>query len=329
MFVAGTTGLGGPLFHKDQVPEHFHESYIVNGYRNPKSPPFQCLLSVFDATNETLNFWTHFLPSWYFMWILKDLSYTLDFQHDSYTWPLLGYMCMCCIYPLASSIAHTFNTMSDKARHVCFFMDYSAIAASAFGTALAYRAYSFPSDFRSGFFGDMFLIVAFINSILCIVISCKTRFMQLSTFRKVIRIGSLGLPCIYTTIPTTYRLIFGSELDMNLTSNYQHTVSIIFMYIAGFLYGTHFPERMFPGSFDIIGHSHQLFHVCVILGTMTQMQAILYDMQERKQELTATWEFSDPSSSIGMLGAVLFTNTVFVIIYTMFLYRKSNKEKSC
>jgi hypothetical protein len=101
------------------------------------------------------------------------------------------------------------------------------------------------------------------------------------------------------------------------------------MYIAGFLYGTHFPERMFPGSFDIIGHSHQLFHVCVILGTMTQMQAILYDMQERKQELTATWEFSDPSSSIGMLGAVLFTNTVFVIIYTMFLYRQSNKEKSC
>lgn len=322
MFVAGRTGLGGPLYHKDQVPEHFHESFIVKGYRSPKSSPFQCLLSVFDATNETLNFWTHFLPSWYFMWILKDLSHTIDFQHDCYTWPLLGYMCMCCIYPLTSSVAHTFNTMSDKARHVCFFLDYSAIAATTFATAVAYRAYSFPSAFRFDIFGDIFVITTFTNSILCIVISCQTRFMQLSTVRKVLRIGSLGLPCIYTTLPIMYRLFFGSETEMNLTSNYHHGVSFILMYLAGFLYGTHFPERMFPGSFDIIGHSHQVFHVCGILGTMTQMQGILYDMKERKSELLSSWEFNDWSSSIGMVGVVLLINTVFVIMFTVMVYRK-------
>lgn len=321
MYTVGT-GLSGPLYHKDEVPEQFHESFIVKGYRNPRSSPFRCLLSVFDATNETLNFWTHFLPSLYFMWILRGLSHTSDFRHDSYTWPLLAYMCMCCIYPLTSSAAHTFNTMSDKARHVCFFLDYSAIAASAFGGSLAYRAYCFPSEWRFTLLGDMYVIVAFTNSILCIVISCRTRFMQLCTFRTVIRLGALGGPCVYATLPITYRVLFGCESDMKLTSYYHHCFSLVCMYLAGMLYAMHLPERLFPGSFDIVGHSHQLFHVCTILATMTQMQGVLYDMQERSQELHAGWEFNDVSSSIGMLGAVLLVNTFLVAIYTFFLYRR-------
>lgn len=138
-------GLGGPLFHKDEMPEHFHEHFIERGYRHPKSSAWQCVLSLFDATNETLNFWTHFLPSWYFMWVLKGLAETLDFQHDPYTWPLLCYMFACCIFPLASAVAHTFNTMSEKARHVCFFLDYSALSLFSFGVAMSYYAYCFPS----------------------------------------------------------------------------------------------------------------------------------------------------------------------------------------
>nr|KAG5692367.1 hypothetical protein BaRGS_007980 [Batillaria attramentaria] len=68
------SGLSGQLYHKDEMPEHFHEHFIVRGYRHPKSSAWQCILSLFDATNETLNFWTHFLPSWYFLWVLKGFA---------------------------------------------------------------------------------------------------------------------------------------------------------------------------------------------------------------------------------------------------------------
>lgn len=326
--MVGSNGLGGPLYHKDQVPAHFHERYIVKGYRNPKSSPFQCLLSVFNATNETLNFWTHFLPSWYFMWTLRGLSETLDFRQDAYTWPLLGYLCMCCIYPLASSVAHTFNTMSDNARHICFFLDYSAISATAFAASLAYRAYCFPSELRYGSTGDIFVAIAFVNSVLCIIVSCHTRFMEASAFQKVIRIKALGLPCIYSTIPIIYRLLFGSEQDTELTSSYYHFLSLVLMYLAGFLYGTHFPERMFPGSFDIVGHSHQLFHVTGILATMSQMQGILYDMNTKREHLLPKWEFTTATSSIGLLGFVLFINTIFVIIFSLRLYAISKGKKA-
>lgn len=325
MFVVSSNGLGGPLYHKDQVPEHFHEKFIMKGYRHPTSTPFQCVLSVFNATNETFNFWTHFLPSWYFMWVLKGLSDNLDFQNDSYTWPLLGYFCMCCIYPLASATAHTFNTMSSRARHICFFLDYSAISLSSLGTAICYRAYSFPAALRFGLIGDIFVPIATINALLCIVISCETRFMKPSTFQKVLRLAALGIPCIYDTIPVSYRLIFGSEEEMKLLSWTPHFRCVILMFAAGFLYGTHFPERLYPGTFDIIGHSHQLFHICTILGTMEQMQGMLNDFKARRHILEPGWEFGSITSSVGIVGVVMVINTVVICLFSYRLYKQKSK----
>ena len=321
MFVWGVNGLSGRLYHKDEVPEHFHESYIVKGYRCPRSSPFQCVLSLFDATNETLNFWTHFLPSWYFIWVLKGLSDTLDFRNDSYTWPLLAYMCMIIIYPLASSTAHTFNTMSDYARHICFFLDYSAIAGTALSSGIAYRAYSFPADLRFTAASDLFFNIIGICPFLTIAFACETRFMPPVHLRKVIRLSALGLPCIFVTLPVMYRLVYGTPSELELRSTYHHTLGIALMYLSGLIYGMHFPERLFPGSFDIIGHSHQLFHVCTIFGTMEQMQGFLLDMQERKAELQTNWEFHSIMSSVGLVACVLFINTLIVLLFVYKLYK--------
>lgn len=43
----------------------FHEDGIISGYRHPCSSATDCILSLFQLTNETLNIWTHFLPTWY------------------------------------------------------------------------------------------------------------------------------------------------------------------------------------------------------------------------------------------------------------------------
>ena len=36
---------------------------------------------------------------------------------------------------------------------------------------------------------------------------------------------------------------------------------------GGFIYATKMPERFFPGWFDYCGHSHNLMHVIVMVGT--------------------------------------------------------------
>ena len=40
------------------------------------------------------------------------------------------------------------------------------------------------------------------------------------------------------------------------------------------LYACRFPERMFPGKFDLAFSSHQLFHVCVVVAAAIHYKAI-------------------------------------------------------
>ncbi|ESO94297.1 hypothetical protein LOTGIDRAFT_189606 [Lottia gigantea] len=291
--------------------------FILHGYRHPKSSFTQCVLSLFDATNETLNAWTHFLPAFYFIWVFFGLSQSLNFWSDSYTWPLLVYMLVCCVFPFMSAIAHTFNTMSERARHICFFLDYTALSLLSLGVAIAYRAYAFPQALRNTIYGDLFVTGAVINSLLCVLVSCETRFMKPSGLRKVLRLGSFALPYVYDSIPIVYRLLFCSKTECALTSHPLLARQFIFAFFSAFLYATHLPERLRPGQFDIIGHSHQLFHISSILATMDQIQAMLGDMRERAEELKASWEFTSPNSSLNILAAVLILNTIIIFIFSI------------
>ncbi|NXF39988.1 PAQR5 protein, partial [Nyctibius bracteatus] len=116
------------LLSINQVPKGYQEQGILFGYRPPRSSAADCLLSVFQMTNETLNIWTHFVPAWYFVWTLVGRLQGPGGREDPHAWPLLAYLLTCCIYPLASSCAHTFSTMSTRARHICYFFDYAALS---------------------------------------------------------------------------------------------------------------------------------------------------------------------------------------------------------
>lgn len=55
-------------------------------------------------------------------------------------------------------------------------------------------------------------------------------------------------------------------------------------YIFGaVLYAERFPERFFPGSFDIVGASHQIFHCFVLLGAWFQFAALRWMSYGRLQ----------------------------------------------
>ncbi|ESW26848.1 hypothetical protein PHAVU_003G153200 [Phaseolus vulgaris] len=55
---------------------------------------------------------------------------------------------------------------------------------------------------------------------------------------------------------------------------YELVMAILYATGAGF-YVTRIPERWKPGAFDIAGHSHQIFHVFVVLGALAHSVATL------------------------------------------------------
>nr|XP_019581201.1 PREDICTED: membrane progestin receptor gamma isoform X2 [Rhinolophus sinicus] len=163
------------LFSIDQMPQVFHEQGILFGYRHPQSSATACILSLFQMTNETLNIWTHLLPFWFFTWRFVTTLYVTDVENDNYSWPLLVYMSTSCVYPLVSSCAHTFSSMSKNVRHICYFLDYGAVNLFSLGSAIAYSAYAFPDVLVCTTFRDFYVTLAVLNTIVSTGLSCYSR----------------------------------------------------------------------------------------------------------------------------------------------------------
>ncbi|XP_028999838.1 membrane progestin receptor gamma-B-like [Betta splendens] len=332
------------VFTIKQVPKVFHEESIISGYRHPRSSATDCVLSLFQLTNETLNIWTHFVPTWYFLWKLGSVALTQRAWQDAFTWPLLLLLLSCCVYPLASSCAHTFSSMSMRARHICFFFDYGALSFYSLGSAVTYSAYVFPDRWVSGAFHRCYVPIAVLNTVICTGLACYSRlglpFVHYNydtmkrfpecngpRFSKLLRVLAFAYPYLFDNIPLFYRvfLCVGDGCTDNDT-NVLHYNHIALAFLTGFLFATHLPERLAPGSFDYIGHSHQLFHVCAILGTYMQIQAVEQDMEARQlwlRDHSIPITFAN-SVAVGLLCVVL--SLAIIGVYTLPLFSR-NEEK--
>ncbi|KAM6058511.1 membrane progestin receptor gamma isoform 1-T6 [Chlamydotis macqueenii] len=297
-----------------QVPKGYREQGILFGYRPPSSSAADCLLSVFQMTNETLNIWTHFVPAWYFVWTLVGRLQGPGGREDPHAWPLLTYLLTCCIYPLASSCAHTFSTMSTRARHVCYFFDYAALSMYSLGSALAYSAYVFPAEWVNSTFHLCYVPIAMLNTVVSTGLSCYSRFVEAERprFSKAARTLAFAYPYLFDSIPLFYRFYLcagESCTEAAIPVHYKHTV---FAFLTCFIFASHLPERLAPGHFDYIGHSHQVFHVCGIIGTHFQMEAITMDMAERHHRLQPAALLPSSLQTLGSMGVSMAVSLAVV-----------------
>ncbi|XP_042780993.1 membrane progestin receptor delta isoform X1 [Panthera leo] len=196
------------LLRIHQVPRVFWEDGIMSGYRRPSSSARDCVLSSFQMTNETVNIWTHFLPTWYFLWRLLALAGGPGFRAEPYHRPLLVFLLPACLYPFASCCAHTFSSMSPRARHICYFLDYGALSLYSLGCAFPYAAYSMPASWLHGRLHQLFVPAAALNSFLCTGLSCYSRFPELESPRlsKILRTAAFAYPFLFDNLPLFYRV---------------------------------------------------------------------------------------------------------------------------
>ncbi|XP_072918454.1 LOW QUALITY PROTEIN: membrane progestin receptor delta-like [Hemitrygon akajei] len=351
------------LLSNHQVPKVFREDGIVGGYRNPQSSAKDCLLSTFQMTNETLNIWTHFLPTWYFLWRLLVLWHSVDFYNEPYAWPLLVYLCVSCLYPFTSSCAHTFSTMSAHARHVCYFFDYGALSLIQFGyvlfphlplycmtpyipikvddlaaeleiygydvvgiiesrlkegCAITYRAYVMADSWVNNVLHSCFVRSLPSTPLVCTTLSCYSRFLRSEQPRlsKTFRLTAFTYPFLFDNLPLFYRLFlcWGEDCSHN-TSVPTHYCHLLFAFLTFFLFASHLPERLAPGCFDYIGHSHQLFHICAVAGTHFQLEAIITDMGCRRTWLLANAPLPSLAGTLGVTLAALLLNLLVISFF--------------
>ncbi len=271
------------LLEWHEVDEVYREPFILTGYRRSGTTVYECVKYVFTLHNDVGNFWTHFIP--FVVWVswLIGLGVTWVDFFQPYYYPLMCFWAGSCSYALFSSLAHMFSCKSFNVRTTCFILDYLGIATYAFGADMASFFYlnpiSSPCYNYTAFIINMEVGVAVFSTLLCGL----TRFYW-RDYRFVIRILSYFLPYVCAVLPFFHRcwVCWNYGEDCVYHTWVWHLTSLLFCGLLTFFFVTKIPERFMPGKFDFFFQSHQLFHVCAIIVTTSQMKFFPIEAEYRK-----------------------------------------------
>lgn len=142
----------------------------------------------------------------------------------------------------------------------------------------------------------------------------------------MLRVLAFAFPYTWDSLPVLFRvfLLPGESAENEATVYHQKHVAMTLL--ASFFYSAHLPERLAPGRFDYIGHSHQLFHVCVILATHMQMEAILLDKTLRKEWLLTHCRPLVFAQIAGAILLCLIFSLSNIVYFSAALYRIPEPE---
>ncbi|XP_077171497.1 membrane progestin receptor epsilon-like [Paroedura picta] len=307
-------GAGQPgvlLLRSSEVPPSVTESFILSGYRCPGCTFAQCLVSAFQPTNETGNFWTHFLAVFIFAFRFLEQFWSEGSAPprellDPFYYPLWNYFLGVCGLLVASSMAHLFNSMSLVIREICFYIDYGTISAYTVGSSLAYFYYIQPrglpgpaagaTNLSSGpgpggegvdwlsvwvgrtgtWFEALYVPTACLIALFCTLACCSSRH-QWPQYRYLIRTLVFLLPFVVVSIPVFHKLWWAGGGQGTGRFFLRHCFWLL---ASGIFNVSKIPERFSPGKFDIWGHSHQWFHCCTFLSILDELHMIRGEIQE-------------------------------------------------
>ncbi|XP_022134595.1 heptahelical transmembrane protein 2 isoform X2 [Momordica charantia] len=206
-----------------------------------------------------------------------------DKATDLPKWPwfvfLAGAMgCLVC-----SSLSHLLACHSKRFNLFFWRLDYAGISLMIVGSFFAPIYYVFLCNYYPRLFylsSISVLGVAAIVTLLAPALSApRFRFFRASLFLSM---GFSGI------IPAAHAiLLYWGHPDIYFAFWYEFAMAVLYAAGAGF-YVSRIPERWKPGAFDIAGHSHQIFHVFVVLAALAHSAATLFIIDFRRNSPTCT-----------------------------------------
>lgn len=274
-----------PTTCKHQVPLVFHEPHMERGFRVIGQPWTYYFWSIFQLHNETVNVWTHIMAFGLMASKMVSFSFEVDFVNDSRTWPLLaGLLCGMALY-CCSSGAHCLQSRSELVHYTAFMFDYAGIGLYGLGSVIMHLEYC-SEDCFYGFAHSVFVpcgcIFAFLICFCCSI--SKTIYTRPYPFvRKIWQLVPVGGIYILLISPIVHRLalcyVYGYDCNESIP---YHIQQMFWFASSGFFFTSEYPQKLWPRLCDHFFHSHQLFHISIMICTLKQMDAVFIDFQTRK-----------------------------------------------
>lgn len=146
------------------------------------------------------------------------------------------------------------------------------------------------------------------------LMSCASRFVVSHTKRRILRLTPFIVTYLFINLPLVYRFLYfyqrpllvrlnfafaflsskpfpvssllsntAAAAAVNSTVQFEadpfYLLQSLSATLSALLYASHIPERFWPGRFDIVGQSHQIFHLIAFTCTWSQFVGLRRDMK--------------------------------------------------
>ncbi|KAK0642026.1 hemolysin-III related-domain-containing protein [Cercophora newfieldiana] len=246
--------------------------FIVRGYRRTSNSYWASFLSLGYLHNEFVNIWTHLLGAIGFtlggLFLHNVVAPRYESASDS---DVLVFACFFGGAFLCLGMSATYHTLCNHSPEVARWgnkLDYTGIVFLIVGSYVPALYY--------GLFCHLALMTVYMSTIALLGCGCLTvswfdhfRTPAWRPYRALmfVGLGTSGVVPILHVLITEY-----SFSQLNELMGLKWVILQGGLYIFGaFLYAARWPERRSPGSFDIWGSSHQIFHVCVVLAAASHL----------------------------------------------------------
>ncbi|XP_076043473.1 progestin and adipoQ receptor family member 3 [Oratosquilla oratoria] len=242
-----------------------HNPYIRNGYRGQLTP-IQSFYSIFKWNNETINIWSHLMGFVVFMGLMvyDYLHVYQEFKGTRDDFVVVTFVLVCfMLCMILSSLYHTFNCCSKESNDIWLSRDIFGIAASFFAI--------FLSGIYYGFWCDKYIVLRYTYSLfVCVLFAGAMVFLltprlmseEWEWTRNLLFVSWSASGVVPTIHWTILHGGFGTDIVMTFFPRIVAMYAISLMAFLVYLFK--FPEKFWPGRFDYIGASHQLWHLIIV-----------------------------------------------------------------
>ena len=278
--VSKNDGYWPSIAHRDNIPAWLRDNdYILTGHPMPTHSYRKSFRLWRCLHMETMNIWTHFLGSAAFaatgLFLYQRLSDLRPTVGD-----VLAFGASISSAAICFGLSATFHTLRSHSYHVHHFwgkMDILGICVLALGGGVSATYYAGASSST--------LQKAYWALSLCSSSAAAVTLFETGgggSKMRSLRGGVFSLLALSAMLPVFQGVLsYGWQEACYRFGAHWFLAEAMSLLIGVGAFVVRLPERFSPGTFDIWGHSHQIFHICAVVGTACHILALVTGFHHR------------------------------------------------